>query len=50
LRDGPVERYSARAGYVAGAGFAGVFAIGRRPRAAAAAALAAIPKAPVLAC
>ncbi|GHH82185.1 hypothetical protein GCM10018793_41400 [Streptomyces sulfonofaciens] len=49
LRDGPVERYAARSGYVAGTGFAGVLAIGRRPRAAVAAALAAIPKAPVLA-
>ncbi|WUH89481.1 cation-translocating P-type ATPase [Streptomyces sp. NBC_00433] len=49
LAKGPVERYADRAAYVAGAAFAGVLAIGRRPRAAAAAALSAIPKAPVVA-
>jgi cation-transporting ATPase I len=46
LRDGPVERYANRAPLVAGAAFAGALAVTRRPRAAANAALATIPKAP----
>ncbi len=49
LRDGPVERYADRAVYVAGAAFGAVLAVGRSPRPALAAALSAIPKAPVLA-
>ncbi|GHJ37982.1 cation-translocating P-type ATPase [Streptomyces sp. TS71-3] len=49
LRNGPVERYTARSAHVAGASFAGVLGVRRRPRAAVAAALATIPKAPVLA-
>jgi cation-transporting P-type ATPase I len=49
LGDGPVERHTKRAIYIEGAGFAGALAVSRRPRSAAAAALSAIPKAPVLA-
>ncbi len=49
LRDGPVERCANRAVYLAGAAFTGVLAASCRPRTAAAAALSAIPKAPVLA-
>lgn len=49
LKAGPVERYADRAPAVAAASFAGSLLVIRRPGRAAAAALAAIPKAPVLA-
>jgi magnesium-transporting ATPase (P-type) len=48
LRAGPVERYADRAGFVAAGVFGGALAVTRRPRAAASAAMAAIPKAPGL--
>ncbi|WP_051831312.1 cation-translocating P-type ATPase [Streptomyces violens] len=46
LREGPVERYARRAGWVAGTVFAGTFAVTRRPAPAASAALATVPKPP----
>lgn len=49
LKPGPVERYADRAPAVAAASFAGSLLVTRRPGRAAAAALAAIPKAPLLA-
>ncbi|GAA3789507.1 HAD-IC family P-type ATPase [Streptomyces phyllanthi] len=49
LKPGPVERYADRAPGLAAASFAGSLLVTRRPGRAAAAALAAIPKAPVVA-
>ncbi|MBA4863710.1 cation-translocating P-type ATPase [Streptomyces sp. PSKA54] len=49
LNDGPVERYADQAAAVGAASFAGSLLVTRRPGRAAAGALAAIPKAPVLA-
>ncbi|MPY60581.1 cation-translocating P-type ATPase [Streptomyces spongiae] len=49
LKPGPVERYADRAPAVAAASFAGSLLVTRRPGRAAAAALAAVPKAPLLA-
>ncbi|MFI8998524.1 HAD-IC family P-type ATPase [Streptomyces sp. NPDC053542] len=46
LREGPVERYARRAGWVAGTVFAGTLAVTRRPVPAASAALATVPKPP----
>lgn len=49
LKPGPVERYADRAPAVAAASYAGSLLVTRRPGQAAAAALAAVPKAPLLA-
>ncbi|MER5177545.1 cation-translocating P-type ATPase [Streptomyces sp. NPDC002896] len=49
LNDGPVERYADQAAAVAAASFAGSLLVTRRPARAAAGALSAIPKAPVVA-
>ncbi|WP_079077299.1 cation-translocating P-type ATPase [Streptomyces sp. Root369] len=49
LKDSPVERYADQAGGVAAASFAGLFIASRSPVRAAGGALAAIPKAPLLA-
>ncbi|MER6010087.1 cation-translocating P-type ATPase [Streptomyces bluensis] len=49
LKSGPVERYADRAPAVAAASFAGSLLVTRRPSRAAPAALAAVPKAPLLA-
>ncbi|MFC3578218.1 HAD-IC family P-type ATPase [Streptomyces yaanensis] len=49
LKPGPVERYADQALAVAAASFAGSLLLTRRPRRATGAALAAIPKAPLLA-
>ncbi|MEU6370576.1 HAD-IC family P-type ATPase [Streptomyces sp. NPDC046931] len=49
LRHGPVERYADRAPLVGAASFAGSLLVTRRPGKAAGGALAAIPKAPLLA-
>lgn len=49
LRDGLVERYADKTPLIAAAAFAGALAVTRRPRAAADAAMSAIPKAPWLA-
>ncbi|MER7400117.1 hypothetical protein ABT381_31930, partial [Streptomyces sp. NPDC000151] len=46
LREGPVERYARRAGWVAGTVFAGTLAVTRRPTPAASATLATVPKPP----
>ncbi|MFF4351716.1 HAD-IC family P-type ATPase [Streptomyces sp. NPDC001530] len=49
LKDGPVERYADQVAGVAAASFAGLLLVSRRPMRAASGALAAIPKAPLLA-
>ncbi|WP_219822198.1 HAD-IC family P-type ATPase [Streptomyces sp. Ru73] len=46
LREGPVERYARRSGWVAGTVFAGTFAVTRKAIPAAGAAVASVPKPP----